>query len=401
MQSGPAIPWRRQNVRHTSNELYVDLVETFSVILAPSGRPISAIAAGSIVFTAKISGVPDLLLALSAPGGSSSDKGSGISRSFQLPVFHPCVRLARWRDRPGDLSFVPPDGKFILASYEVDLMPLSTEAEFPPGDNEKLFLPASVDLRPGLGQHGLDFEVRLTLNTDFPGSFASKAAPRGGRSGPNAPAFSFGSSNTGSSNSPTLENVVVSVPIPEEVRNILDLRPSRGEASFSLRDRNLEWRVPTKDGASVGGTATLTGRVVGPIDTTQVAEEGEDEDTANGSTNNNPLLGYYDEDTAAAAEPYQPSPVANTKSKTPKTITGSETTASLASAQKKKVEANKNLMPKSAAVSFGVRGWLPSGIKVESLLVETSKSKGLGDGVKPYKGVKYLTFSKKGVERRV
>jgi AP-3 complex subunit mu len=51
-------------------------------------------------------------------------------------------------------------------------------------------------------------------------------------------------------------------------------------------------------------------------------------------------------------------------------------------------------------LSFSVKGWLASGLKVESLLVDTKKSRGLGAEVKPYKGVKYLTVSKEGVEVR-
>lgn len=46
-------------------------------------------------------------------------------------------------------------------------------------------------------------------------------------------------------------------------------------------------------------------------------------------------------------------------------------------------------MPRCALVSFSVKGWLASGVKVESLKVIGGK--GLGEGVKPYKGVKYLT----------
>ena len=57
-------------------------------------------------------------------------------------------------------------------------------------------------------------------------------------------------------------------------------------------------------------------------------------------------------------------------------------------------------MPSSAMLSFGVKGWLPSGVKVESLNVDQKKSRGLGEGVKPYKGVKYLCVSRGGVEVR-
>ena len=66
----------------------------------------------------------------------------------------------------------------------------------------------------------------------------------------------------------------------------------------------------------------------------------------------------------------------------------------------KKAAQNKILMPSSASVSFSVKGWLASGIKVESILLDSRKSRGLGEGVKPYKGVKYLTISKGGVEIR-
>jgi hypothetical protein len=46
-------------------------------------------------------------------------------------------------------------------------------------------------------------------------------------------------------------------------------------------------------------------------------------------------------------------------------------------------------MPRCALVAFSVKGWLASGVKVDSLKVVGGK--GLGEGVKPYKGVKYLT----------
>lgn len=226
--SGPAIPWRRQGVRHTSNELYVDIVESLSVVMAPSGRLISALVSGTIAFTAKISGVPDLLLTLSALGGQHM-----IARKLELPVFHPCVRLARWRERPGELSFVPPDGRFILAGYEVNLLPVDASLDKSPTLMEKLFLPAIVDIRKSLGSNGTEFEVRLTLNMNFPGAPATRIAPGGrGGSGTSTPSF-LGGPSSGSSSSPTLDEVVVTVPISKYVRNIIDMHPSRGDATYS------------------------------------------------------------------------------------------------------------------------------------------------------------------------
>jgi AP-3 complex subunit mu len=175
--NAPAIPWRRSNVRHTSNELYADIVETLHIITAPSGQPLSAFAHGSIVFTSKVSGIPDLFLSLSSQAGGPS----ALASTLNLPVFHPCVRLARWKERPGDLSFVPPDGRFLLMGYEVDLLgPDYTERMLGASKGKKasrspLHVPAIVSVRKGLGPTGADFEVRLALNPTFANRAGAKS----------------------------------------------------------------------------------------------------------------------------------------------------------------------------------------------------------------------------------
>jgi hypothetical protein len=177
-----------------------------------------------------------------------------------------------------------------------------------------------------------------------------------------------------------LEAVVVTIPFPDAVRSITELKASRGEASFNARKKVVEWKVPTKDGASVTGTATLAGAVLGPVHADDEVADGDGVDRAKVHS----LEGYYDEDSAAVAQHHTD----------PNGITAND-----ASGAKRK-QANRALMPRSAAVSFTVRGWLPSGIRVESLIVDASKSRGLGEGVKPFKGVKYITVSKQGIERR-
>ena len=314
---------------------------------------------------------------LTAPGGTSSAKTAGISRTMQLPVFHPCVRLVRWKEHPGELSFVPPDGRFMLAGYETDLMPTSLDTDQPPSKSEGLFLPATVDLRGGLGSSGSDFEAKLTLNNNFPGvAVTTKPITSRSGSGPIS-GLSFGGASSGSSGAPTLEAVVVTMPFPAGVRSVTELKPSRGEATYNAFDRVVEWRVPTKDGASVNGTASLTGTVTGPFHTVNDLDE-EAQAAEVGKVNT--MAGYYNEDVVA------------TQSAEHETSTNGTT---------KRTQANKALMPRSIAVSFNVKGWIPSGIKVDSLAVDVKKSKGLGDGVRPYKGVKYLTVSRQGVERRV
>ncbi|RMD41011.1 hypothetical protein DV735_g4114, partial [Chaetothyriales sp. CBS 134920] len=353
-----ATPWRRPNVRHTSNEVYIDILESLSLLLAPSGRPIRYLARGSILCTCKISGVPDLVLTLSAPGGTSSSQALGIQRAMAFPSFHPCVRLNRWKERPGELSFIPPDGKFVLASYETDLMPSELNQDEVPSKNEKAFTPVSVDLRTGLGAKGNEFEAKLRLDTSFPGS-RSLARPGAGSSSSRAASvapFGFavgGGSSSGSgrsSSAPTLDSVVVHIPFGENVKTVADLSASRGEANWVVKPgkRHVEWKVNTsgKDG-SVSGTAVLTGVVMG-----MPGHEGAADDTI---TNN--VAG-----TVAAGD------------------------------------VDKRAL---ISVSFAVKGWLASGIRVDSLMVDTKKSRGLGEGVRPYKGVKYLSVSRQGVERRV
>jgi len=370
LSNTPAIPWRRANVRHTSNEMYVDIVESLSVIMAPSGRPLAALANGTIALTSKISGVPDLLLNLSTPSGRQN-----IESVMELPVFHPCVRLARWRESPGELSFIPPDGRFVLAGYEVNLLPF-TDGKIRSLNTSALKLPVNIEVKTGLGATGSDFEIRINIIKVSGQASSSSAAPsRSNPLGRNHSAFGAGlGGNTGNSTTPALEDLVVTVPLPSDVRNLSDIRASRGDTTYNPGEKNLEWQISAKD-AVVGG-ATLRCTVLGPLSDSNDIE-------SNGFSLNTKY--DYDEDG------YQSTPVEAPQA--PAT-SGSEQLVS------KQVAQNKILMPTSALVSFSVKGWLPSGIKVDSLVIDTRKSRGFSESVKPYKGVKYLTVSKRGVELR-
>ena len=372
----PALPWRRANVRHTSNELYVDLVETLSVTIAPSGRPLAAFANGTIAFTSKISGVPDLLLTLSTPSGRQN-----VNSVMVLPVFHPCVRLARWREKPGELSFIPPDGRFVLAGYEVDLLPF-TNGKAGSTNSSSLKLPVDIGVKTSLGLTGSDFEVKLLL-TKVSGQGNSSFSESSSRSSSHArPNIGRGSSgfggglggNAGSSLSPTLEDLVVTIPLPADVRNLSEIRASRGDTTYNPGENNLEWHIPAKDTGA--GVATLRCTVAGPI-------SAEEDFEGNGFK----LDGNYDYDENAYQSSAQQKAV-----KAPDNLDEQMDV--------RKVAQNKILMPSSATVSFAVKGWLASGIRVDSLIIDTRKSRGIGESVKPYKGVKYLTISRGGVEMR-
>ncbi|KAL2198225.1 Adaptor complexes medium subunit family-domain-containing protein [Corynascus similis CBS 632.67] len=385
--SMPALPWRRANVRHTSNKLYADVIETLSVTLAPSGRPLAAFANGTIAFTSEVSGVPDLVVTLTGPAGRHN-----LGSIIDLPVFHPCVRLARWREQPGVLSFVPPDGRFTLAGYEVDLMPLTGgdgSAAYNLGGANTLKLPVSLEIKTGLGLTGSEFEVRVQVNRVF-GPAGSGQAGRGGGfgvgsagAGAGAKGFGIGAPQPGTPGSPVLQDLAVSVPLPADVRNLSEIRPTKGDATYNPGDRALEWSISNKELAQGTSSFALRCTVV-----KQMTEDDDNQDSDPTGFGFGSGANPYSYD-----EPYQASsPVINT--------TKEPATAGAGDRDDRRAAQNKILMPSSASVSFTVKGWLASGIKVESIHLDPRKSRGLGEGVKPYKGVKYLTVSKGGVEVR-
>lgn len=379
---GSAIPWRRNNVRHTSNELYVDIVESLSVTFAPSGRPLAAFANGSIIFTSKVSGVPDLNLNLSTggKGAGMGNRGDQLRSIMERVVFHPCVRLNRWKS-DGSMSFVPPDGRFALCGYETDLLgpdaPLTTDTRSAP----KLDLPANIEMSTGLGATGNEFEVRLTL----PSSARSAAAASlqsnlGNSSRPGA----FRSSSVPENKGPAVEELAVRIPIPPAARNLSDIRPTKGEAHWSPADGSVEWKIPAKDVATISSMGVvLRCTVQGPL-----TDEDDQEEESNGIMNGMTATTYdYDDDATSSYQSHSAAPKQRSN-------------GAAAANSRGKADKNRDLMPTAAMLSFSVKGWLASGLKVESLLIDSKKSKGLGPEVKPYKGVKYLTVSKEGVEVR-
>jgi AP-3 complex subunit mu len=236
-----------------------------------------------------------------------------------------------------------------------------------------------MEIKTGLGPMGSDFEVRLFI-TKVTGqgnssisSLSSSSRSSSRPAGRGASGFAgLGGPAPGTSANAALEDLVVAIPLPAEVRNLTDIRASRGDTVYNPGWSSLEWHIPAKD--AVSGGATLRCTVVGPLT-----------DNEDFESNGFKLQGNHEYDD----DGYQDAPVqADKPEKT------DEQKDSRRSAQ------YKLLMPNSASVSFSVKGWLASGIKVESLTIDTRKSRGVGEGMKPYKGVKYLTVSRKGVEVR-
>ncbi|KAG9389433.1 Adaptor Protein Complex 3 subunit, mu (AP3M) [Carpediemonas membranifera] len=108
-ESMSAISWRQNGVVHQSNEITFDVVEKLDVIVDANGMTAHSIVNGEILVNSKLSGMPDITISFDDPDILDNGKTNAAS-------FHPCVRYRRF-DENKTLSFVPPDGKFVLTSY--------------------------------------------------------------------------------------------------------------------------------------------------------------------------------------------------------------------------------------------------------------------------------------------
>ena len=96
--------WRRAGVKYSNNECFVDIEESLDFIIDKNGSIVFSEVRGVINCRTKLSGMPDLMLSFVNP------------RVLDDPSFHPCVRLTEWTNSRV-LSFIPPDGFFVLANY--------------------------------------------------------------------------------------------------------------------------------------------------------------------------------------------------------------------------------------------------------------------------------------------
>lgn len=100
------VPWRTTDLKHTSNEVYFDLVEEMDAIINRDGALVKCEIYGEVQVKSHLSGIPDLTLSFANPSILNDVR------------FHPCIRLRPWESNQ-ILSFVPPDGEFKLMSYRV------------------------------------------------------------------------------------------------------------------------------------------------------------------------------------------------------------------------------------------------------------------------------------------
>lgn len=159
-QNGPfssPIPWRKAGVKYASNEMYIDVTETLRAIVSKQGVPLTSTVNGRLDVACRLSGTPDCVLTFTNPQVMSDCS------------FHPCVRLQRWT-RDKSLSFIPPDGHFVLAEYRYTPSTISSTsmkvANQAPSSGGMVPVPfaikANFEIEDTTASFNLTFSSRLT-----------------------------------------------------------------------------------------------------------------------------------------------------------------------------------------------------------------------------------------------
>ena len=127
MQVTGAVQWRGQNLVYKKNEVYLDIVESVSLLMSPKGVVLKASATGTIEMKTALSGMPELTIGLNDKVGEEASANqtqqsaqSNHKKNIDLAdlQFHQCVNLSKFASEK-TISFVPPDGKFDLMKYRV------------------------------------------------------------------------------------------------------------------------------------------------------------------------------------------------------------------------------------------------------------------------------------------
>jgi len=204
-----AIDWRREGIRYRSNEVYIDVQETVSLLMSASGDVLRTDIHGKVMMKALLSGMPECKFGLNdklimekeggaAAAAVANQKTTGVE--IDDCTFHRCVRLGKF-DTERTITFIPPDGEFELMRYRINA-------------------PAQpFRLLPNINEEG---KTRLTVNlkvtADFPDD--KKAL-----------------------------NVIIKIPMPPTAASA-KITVGKGRAKYEPGERALVWRISSFQGGS-------------------------------------------------------------------------------------------------------------------------------------------------------
>ncbi|EDQ85742.1 uncharacterized protein MONBRDRAFT_38695 [Monosiga brevicollis MX1] len=214
------IGWRRDGIKYRRHELYLDVLESVSLLMSPQGQPLSAHVAGSIRMKCYLSGMPECKLGINdkivnKDGAQRAAAGAGAAqkkkRNRKAPIaiddltFHQCVRLGKF-DMDRSISFIPPDGEFELMKYRT---------------TQDIKLPFRVT--PLVQEQGNRIDITVNIKADFDPSL-------------------FG------------QKVEVRIPVPTTTSKV-NVHADRGKAKYKPGENAVVWKMKRFAG---GRTAQFT-----------------------------------------------------------------------------------------------------------------------------------------------
>nr|CCC91424.1 putative adaptor complex AP-1 medium subunit [Trypanosoma congolense IL3000] len=117
---GGLTPWRQAGkYKYRKNEVFLDVIESVSVLLSPAGETLSSELVGQIKMKVRLSGMPLLRLGLNDKATYEMLASRGRSVEMESIKLHECVNLSQFESQRM-ISFVPPDGEFELMSYRTN-----------------------------------------------------------------------------------------------------------------------------------------------------------------------------------------------------------------------------------------------------------------------------------------
>ncbi|CUM63458.1 uncharacterized protein PRCAT00001033001 [Priceomyces carsonii] len=329
------IPWRRSNVKYTNNEMYVDVIENLSVILKPISRiasgTLSSVKAFDSAFYSSSNWKPATrLIPIS---GFIDGKVNFVSHLSGVPMLQ-MVLLGRDLDK-----ITPSFHRCIKVKNWIDN---PGHMSFIPPDGRSTLMNYKLDL--DTMNKSYQQEVLDLIDIDYQSGV-----------GVNQNEFQIKLFIKSDMNITKIDNLMIEIHVgsradnEDELKidmrdiNIKTNRVTHGDAMPKDKGK-VEWNLRT---VSTGIQAVFDGSI----------SVGQAENTV--SFDNQP-----------------------------------HTSADLISiednvSEKKSTRAPISLKPSFLRLSYSHKGSVPSGWKVDSLKIVSAK--GLGDTVKPYKGVKYIT----------
>lgn len=109
---------RKSNNTNSKNEIFVDILERLNVLFTNNGYVLNSTIDGSIQMKSYLAGNPELRLALNEDLVIGKDSGRYGSVHVDDMNFNDCVNMTEF-ESARTLSFIPPDGEFVVLNYRI------------------------------------------------------------------------------------------------------------------------------------------------------------------------------------------------------------------------------------------------------------------------------------------